>query len=377
MKIFLKKIINFFKKKKQEFSSINSISQLYQSSLINLPKYIFDKGNSTSIDTERTNQIISTSNTVMDLTNIIIQISLRRGKDFNDSNNNLLNIFADLGRNFTTVLSKDGKDLYISGSILDYINFFKYTRDYGNPYVKAILKEINENTYKQPFISLINDEFMNEKKFLVSYEHDTEIEPISCGHSIKILEENDFEILNSHFFNNKINAYEIGKLCCITIQFDEDFIQNNSSVYNRLLRIAKAYYFSSIFTVLKFSYTDLLEFFNSKKFKSLDIKEPYKNELYLIKKNILKSELFFDEDLFTPRYKLEQINPADPDEILETEEQITNSSKEDKKQISKEDLEKNMENYINNIDNPNALTNINLDNFYDEDDEEFDPENFV
>lgn len=377
----IKRIFNSIKKKKQEFSSIHSISQLYQSSLINLPKYIFDKENNTVIDIERTNEILSSSNIITGLTNIIIQISLKRGKAFNDMNNNLLNIFADLGRNFTTVMSKDGKDIYISGSILDYINFFKYTRDYGNPFVKAILKEINENTYKQPFTELIEDEFMNERKFLSSYEYDEEIHPTDCGHYIRIIEENDFEHLQIHFFENKIDAYEVGKLCCIVLEFSEEFIRDNPFVYKWLLRISKAYYFSSTFTIMKFAYTDLLEFFNSTKYSYYlsHMSENYKNELFLVKKNILRTELFFDKDLFTPRYKLEQINPENPDEIIEDEEYVIPSKKssQEHSKISKEDADKNMENYIKNIDNPNgSMTNINLDNFYDED-ETYDPDDYV
>lgn len=381
IKIFLKKFSNKIKKIKQEFSSIHSVYQVYQSSLINLPKHIFNCENNIPIDIERTNEIISSQNTIMGLTNIILQISLKRGKSFNDMNNNLLNIFADLGRYFTTVLSKDKETLYISGSVLDYISFFKYTRDYGNPFVKAILKEINENTYKQPFKELIEDEFMNERKFLVSYEHDTELEWTDCGHYIKILEMDDFIGLNNHFFEKDLNAYEIGKLCNITLQFGEEFNHDNSFLYKWLLRIAKTYYFSSTFTVMKFSITDLMEFLMSPKYiKSTD---KYKTELDLVKKNILYDELFFDKELFTARYKLEQINPENPDEEYDEEiEEVTTKEnrktfKNTVKTISDEDAKNNMENYINNIDNPNgSMTNINLDNFYDED-ETYDPDDYV
>ena len=381
IKLSFKKFINKFKKIKQEFSSVHSVFQVYQSSLINLPKHIFDCENDIVIDTEKTNEIISTQNTAMGLTNIILQISLKRGKSFNDMNNNLLNIFADLGRYFNTVLSKDKETLYISGSILDYINFFKYTRDYGNPFVKAILKEINENTYKQPFTELIKDEFMNERKFLVSYEHDTELEWVDCGHYIKILEMDDFVGLNIHFFEKTIKPYEIGKLCCITLQFGEEFIHSKSFVYNWLLRIAKGYYFSSTFTVMSFYISDLIEFFKSSKYRNWNDK--FKNELDLVYKNILSSEIFFDKDLFTPRYKLEQINPENPDEEYDEEiEEFHISAKEHRKQpsvktITDEQAKDNMENYIKNIDNPNgSMTNINLDNFYDED-ESYDPDDYV
>lgn len=380
IKLWFRTVTNKLKKIKQEFSSVHSVFQVYQSSLINLPKHIFDCENDIVIDIEKTNEIISTQNTAMGLTNIILQISLKRGKSFNDMNNNLLNIFADLGRYFNTVLSKDKETLYISGSILDYINFFKYTRDYGNPFVKAILKEINENTYKQPFTELIKDEFMNERKFLVSYEHDTELEWVDCGHYIKILEMDDFVGLNIHFFEKTINPYEIGKLCCITLQFGEEFIHSKSFVYNWLLRIAKAYYFSSTFTVMSFYISDLIEFFKSSKYRNWNDK--FKNELDLVYKNILSSEIFFDKDLFTPRYKLEQINPENPDEDYDEKiEEFHISAKEHRKAqtkpITDQEAQNNMENYIKNIDNPNgSMTNINLDNFYD-DDETFDPDDYV
>lgn len=367
-------LIQKFRKSSEEFSAVHSIHQVYQSSLINLPKYIFDMDNDYIIDIKKTNEILEQSNTTTGLTNIIIQISLNKGKNTKKVNWNLINIFADLGRYFVTVMSKDKNDIYISGSILDYINFFKYTRDYSNPYFKAIVKEINENVFPQPFKNLIDDEFMNPRKFIVSYEYDSEIKPIDLGNNIYIIDYTNCQKLYNQFFKNKLDAYEVGKLCKITIQFNKDFVINNPSLFHRFSRIAAYTYISLKLDVMTFTYTDLLEFLTNSK----DILSD-NTSIKLLYEILLEHALFNDENIFVPRYKLEQIQPENPDEILQEETKPIRKKKstQEHRQIDNKTIQNNIESYIDNIDNPenNPLTKIDLDNFYD-DDEEYDPENY-
>lgn len=360
-------MFNIFKKIKNKIifkKAVQDVIQIYQSSLINLPIFFIELNKGT-VNLTQINKLVET-NKVFDNTNIIIQIYLDNNKESSLLQKEFIDISSDLSQYFTIVRSNDNKSFYISGSVIDYDNFFKYTKNYSNIFLKAILKEINENTYEDLFYHLSKDGFMNYRKFSTSYKFDKQIQPINLydkfdteSHIVQLLDDNDFIKLKEKVIKNSLDVYSFASIIYFNILTMKESKDKQDQYYiNRLIEISDNIINGGKYTILKIKLINLMRFIYS--LNNLDNKPKYIKELYRI---ACAPDTMKDDNLFTPRYKIEQIQPKDPDEIID-EPVKTQEHRKNNKKADDLSVEEKLSIYENNIDNPEGLTQLNLNEFY-------------